>query len=249
MISPAHDESSLLEDLNRYSNAGHVLDGPLIFRQLERKIAIYKTLDVAAYWVHMAALHCLYGDREQSIRAGHNGLRLTSEPRYYDYHLKTLSKMGAFQRIREIFNKQPPDFFALEPFKCSYHLVAAGGYSRCREIAGCVHPEETPMINIGVAAAEVLADSGIEEARVQSMIDLAGSFLMSRRLLGLLPHHVEVYPGDRTISINMAIATSPREAATLEWDFSEHLFTVMPDCPATVVHIGFVSSQGAEIGM
>jgi len=250
MPTPALATDSLIEDLNNLRECGRLLTNDLHIAKLRKRIEAYKHNNVVEYWLYLASLYSLTGDVEQAVKAGQSALRLTSDFRYHLHHVRTLMHLGRYQLARELI-AIPPDQYFLEPDdnEC-YVLFQVIDFCRFSRLAQ-QHPMiETmrPMIYLSDATHKILERQKVQEQELLKMVDLAGDLLRDRGLISSYDLQIFPYPKDGTITINLPVSTTPSDVADLDWEYAERLFTLMPDAPATVVHVGFSSAPGIAHG-
>ncbi|PTR14718.1 hypothetical protein C8R31_10575 [Nitrosospira sp. Nsp2] len=242
MPIPALATDDLINDLNAIRKKGHLLMENLLVARLRKRIDAYKNIDIVEYWLYLSSLYCLTGDVENTIYAGATGLKLTTEPHWHLHHVKTLLKLGKFSLARELMD-EVPDYHFLEsdPYEC-YCLFQALDFQRFNRLA---HEKAeimlSPAVRLSEAIQNILARNEVQEQQLLGMIDLAGDLLRERKLIAASTSEIHPYLSDGTITVNLPIVATPSEVADLDWEYAERLFSMMPDAPATIVHVGFSS--------
>ena len=122
----------------------------------------------------------------------------------------------------------------------SFSLIAKAALD-LRRAGGTV--EDEALVAVSDAAANVLETLDVQEARVQAMLDEAGTILRDERLLWLKrqPDIAATRDDSASLGIFYRLLVSPRKAADLTWALAEKLAAM--DLIEPGVSIGFIGEE------
>lgn len=246
MTLVAIDTTELTNELNELLLTGRFQTNPFLFSKLERRVGALKQADYLSYWANCSALNGIFGKIDEALYAARNAIKIAgTTPNFLllNHLCVTLEKIGQYKEIGTIVDQLPDSFFEHDEDRMIF-MFLSGRLSRFESLIGNLKVENRKIMEIGASAAKILKAMSVDERDVRAMFDLAGNFLAEKKLMTIGTSKVSASLTDNTLSFIMSLAVTPTEAAELEWEYAERLFSQCPNAPANVVHIGFYGSGG-----
>lgn len=246
MTLAAIDTTGLTNELNELLLTGRFQTNLFLFLKLERRVSALKQVDYLAYWANCSALNGIFGKIDEALYAARNAIKIAgTTPNFLllSHLCVTLEKIGQYEEIGTIVDQLPDSFFEYDEDRMLF-MFFSGRFSRFESLIGNLKVENRKVMEIGASAAKILKTMSVDERDVRAMFDLAGNFLAEKQLITIGTSKVAASLTDNTLSFIMNLAVTPTEAAELEWEYAERLFSKHPNAPANVVHVGFYGSGG-----
>lgn len=242
MPIPQLNVERLSSELNSLRAVGRVISSELAIAKLKRLVEPLRTHDIHCYWAHLAAAECLagnYGVMNSLLEKVWNG---TDSARTLLHGVCTLMGAGDFKNAHKHIKTISLD--VEEDAGTVAYAMAVGAFDYASSYVA--HKEgSVGMPDSLVKTRQFLQEEGVEESLIVEMLDVAGAFLRGK---GIIPRKTNYYPSSQlgSMTILLALNIEANEAASLEWELTEHLLAHFTPQTLGVVRVGFMGIQHAH---